>query len=591
MEFLTRFAKDYVRHASALMKQSQEMVARGLNPAKTLTPDNSFVMDVTSSLTAAFREAVIDPSKVMQDNSQLAFRYWQLTQNVALNLLRQPVDPVIAPERSDHRFDDEAWTRNPLYYAIAQMYLINSEYLEKLTDDLDGLTDDNRRQLNFMMRQFISALAPTNFFITNPEAVRKCRETWGLSVVKGLENFYRDIMRSRQLLNVSMTDDQAFEVGTNIATTPGDVVYENRLFQLIQYQPTTEKVHQTPLLIVPPFINKYYILDLTPENSLVRWLVSQGHTVFIMSWVNPDESYRETTFEDYVQEGVLDAMGAVEAATGERELNTIGYCVGGTLLATALAHLKKTGDNRVKSSTFFATLLDFEDPGEIGVYLNSATVKALENYIEKIGYYDGRFIALSFSSLKENSLIWSYFVNNYLKGEPPLPFDLLYWNSDSTNLPAAMYKYYLREMYVNNKLREPNALTIADTPIDLSSIDTPAMFISAQQDHIALWKSTYAGYQLFSGEKRFLLGQSGHIAGIVNPPEPGKYGYYMNDTEADTPENWFDGTSHHEGSWWPNWQDWVSKFQGKEVEARIPGDQELDVIESAPGRYVKKRIF
>ncbi|QSP94316.1 class I poly(R)-hydroxyalkanoic acid synthase [Marinobacter salinisoli] len=591
MESVTRFAKDYVRHASALMKQSQEMVLKGLNPAKTLTPDNSFVMDVTTSLTAAFREAIVDPTKVMQDNSELARRYWQLTQNIALNAMRQPVEPVVAPERSDHRFDDDAWTRNPLYYAIAQMYLINSEYLEKLTDDLDGLTEENRRQLSFMTRQFISALAPTNFFITNPEAVRKCRETWGLSVVKGLENFYRDIMRSRQLLNVSMTDDQAFEVGANIATTPGKVVYENRLFQLIQYQPTTEKVHQTPLLIVPPFINKYYILDLTPENSLVRWLVSQGHTVFIMSWVNPDESYRETTFEDYVQEGVLEAMDAVEAATGEHELNTIGYCVGGTLLATAIAHLKKAGDNRVKSSTFFATLLDFADPGEIGVYLNSATIKALENYIEKIGYYDGRFIALSFSSLKENNLIWSYFVNNYLKGEPPLPFDLLYWNSDSTNLPAAMYKYYLREMYVNNKLREPNALTIADTPIDLSSIDTPAMFVSAQQDHIALWKSTYAGYKLFSGEKRFVLGQSGHIAGIVNPPEPGKYGYYVNDTEADTPENWFDGATHEHGSWWPNWQDWVSKFQGDDVEARIPGDRKLEVIEPAPGRYVKKRIL
>ncbi|SFM18904.1 class I poly(R)-hydroxyalkanoic acid synthase [Marinobacter zhejiangensis] len=590
MEFLTKFAKDYLSHAAALVKLSQDTVVKGLTPGKLATPDNSFILDVTTSLTAAFREAIIDPSKVMQDNTELAQKYWQLIQNVALTTLRQPTDPVVAPERSDHRFDDEAWNQNPFYYAIAQLYLINAEYLDKMAQDLDGLTDENRRQLTFLTRQFVNALAPTNFFITNPEAVRKCRQTWGLSVVQGLENFYRDIMRSRQLLNVSMTDDKAFEVGGNIATTPGKVVFENHMFQLIQYQPTTDTVHKTPLLIVPPFINKYYILDLAERNSLVRWLVGQGHTVFMISWVNPDESYRDTTFEDYVSDGVLAAMDAVEAATGEHELNTIGYCVGGTLLATTLAHLKKAGDNRVKSSTFFATLLDFTDPGEIGVYLNEKVIKALENYIDKIGYYDGRFIALSFSSLKENNLIWSYFVNNYLKGEPPLPFDLLYWNSDSTNLPATMYKYYLREMYVNNKLREPNALTIAGTPIDLSSIDTPAMFISAQQDHIALWKSTYAGYRLFSGEKRFVLGQSGHIAGIINPPEPGKYGYYSNDTEADTPENWFEDAAFHEGSWWPNWQGWVSRFQGEEVEPRVPGDQKLEVIEDAPGRYVKKRL-
>ncbi|MCG8518055.1 MAG: class I poly(R)-hydroxyalkanoic acid synthase [Pseudomonadales bacterium] len=600
MESLTKFAKDYVRHASALLKLSQDTVARTLNPAKLSTPDSSFVQDVSSSLSSAFREAIIDPSKLMQDNADLAMNYWQLTQNVALTALRQPTEPVVAPQRSDHRFDDEAWQRNPFYYAIAQSYLINAEYLDKLTDDLDGLSDANRRQLTFLVRQFVNALAPTNFFITNPEAVRKCRQTWGLSVVQGLENFYRDIIRSRQLLNVSMTDEKAFKVGENIATTPGKVVYQNRLFQLIQYQPSTDTVHKTPLLVVPPFINKYYIMDLAQKNSLVRWLVAQGHTVFMISWVNPDESYRDTSFEDYIQEGVLEAMNAVERATGERQLNTIGYCVGGTLLATTLAHLKKAGDDRVKSSTFFATLLDFSDPGEIGVYLNQRVVQALENYIDKIGYYDGRFIALSFSSLKENNLIWSYFVNNYLKGEPPLPFDLLYWNSDSTNLPATMYKYYLREMYINNRLREPNALTIAGTPIDLASVDTPSMFVSAQQDHIALWKSTYAGYRLFSGEKHFVLGQSGHIAGIINPPEPGKYGYYVNNInnvnndengdEAETAEDWFEGSEHHQGSWWPHWQSWVSRFQGEDVAPRLPGDGELEVIEDAPGHYVQKRL-
>ncbi|MFW5823369.1 MAG: alpha/beta fold hydrolase, partial [Marinobacter sp.] len=281
-------------------------------------------------------------------------------------------------------------------------------------------------------------------------------------------------------------------------------------------------------------------------------------------------------------------MDAVEQATGEHDMNVIGYCVGGTLLGTTLAHLKKTGDNRIRSATFFASLLDFSDPGEIGVYLNERVVDALEHYIDRIGYYDGRFIALSFSSLRENNLIWSYFVNNYLKGEPPLPFDLLYWNSDSTNLPAAMYKYYLREMYSNNRLREPNALTIAGTPIDLTSIDTPAMFVSSQQDHIALWKTTFEGFRLLSGEKHFLLSQSGHIAGIINPPEAQKYGYYLNESEADSADDWFRGASHQKGSWWPHWQQWVSRFQGEEVAPRIPGDSKLDVIEEAPGRYVKR---
>ncbi|MDL0433479.1 class I poly(R)-hydroxyalkanoic acid synthase [Marinobacter sp. TBZ242] len=590
MGSLNTFAKDYLRHASALVKLSRDMFARGMDPARLTNPDNSFVFDVSSSLTSALRDAVINPTKVMQDNAELALQYRKLAQNVVLTTLKQPTEPVVSPERSDHRFDDEAWQRNPIYYAIGQTYLINAQYMDRFTRDLEGLTDANRRQLEFLVRQYVNALAPTNFFITNPKAVRKCRQTWGLSVVQGLENFGRDLLRSRQLLNVSMTDEKAFEVGKNIATTPGKVIFQNRLFQLIQYEPTTDRVHQTPLLVVPPFINKYYIMELTERKSLVRWLVAQGHTVFMMSWVNPDASYRDTTFEDYVQEGVLAAMDAVQEATGEREINTIGYCVGGTLLATTLAHLKKVGDDRVKSSTFFATLLDFNDPGEIGVYLNERIVQALENYIDRIGYYDGRFIALSFSSLKENNLIWSYFVNNYLMGEPPLPFDLLYWNSDSTNLPAAMYRYYLREMYLNNKLREPGALTIAGTPIDLTDIDTPAMFVSAQQDHIALWKSTYSGFRLFSGEKHFVLGQSGHIAGIINPPESGKYGYYTNRSEEENPESWFDNADHHEGSWWPHWQDWVSRFQGEEVAPRVPGDNALDVIEDAPGSYVKVRL-
>ncbi len=590
MDF-SRYAKDAMAQAKAATRLSRDLLSRGFSPRPFSSQDTSFVLDVSKSLSAAIREAAVNPYKVIEDNSQLLSHYWALAQRLGQAAMRETPDPVIAPDPSDHRFDDHAWRDNPLYFAIGQLYLIHTQYLNKLTGDLEGLTEENRRQLNFLTRQLVNALAPTNFFLTNPEAMRKCRETKGMSIVRGLENFYKDLLRSRQLLNVSMTDDKSFGVGENIATTPGKVVFQNRMMQLIQYQPTTDTVHQTPLLIVPPFINKYYILDLTQKKSLVRWLVDQGHTVFMISWINPDESYRDTTFDDYLTEGVVAAMDAIEQATGEHDINTIGYCVGGTLLGTTLAHLEKTGDKRVRSATFFTTLLDFEDPGEIGVYLNERTVQALETYIDKVGYYDGRFIALSFSSLRENALIWSYFVNNYLKGEQPLPFDLLYWNSDSTNLPAAMYRYYLREMYMNNRLKEPDALTIAGTPIDLTAVKTPSMFVSAQQDHIALWKATYAGFQLFSGEKHFVLSQSGHIAGIVNPPEPEKYGYYTNDEAAPTPEAWFSASEHHKGSWWPHWQAWVSRFQGEEVEPRIPGDGALDALEDAPGSYVRKRLF
>ena len=591
IELFKRVKNEFSEHVPALGKLMIDTTSRHLDPRNLPSTDTSFLLDVSSTMVENFREAAVNPSKAFSDTMELAQGYAKLSQNIAARMIGRHPDPVIEPHRSDHRFDDEAWERNPLYYAVRQTYLLNAHYLQEMVDDLEGLNEQNHRQLSFLTRQLINAMAPTNFFLTNPEAVRRCRETWGLSLVRGMENFLEDVRRSRQMLNVSMTDTGAFRVGENVAVTPGKVVFQNDLFQLIQYQPTTETVHQRPLLVVPPFINKYYIMDLTEEDSMMRWLVSQGHTVFIMSWVNPDASYADTTFSDYVTQGVLAAMDAVEQATGEREMNAIGYCVGGTLLATTLAHLKKKGeDDRIRSATFLATLLDFRDPGEIGIYINENIVQAMESYIDRLGYYDGRLVAFSFSTLKENNLIWSFFVNNYLKGQDPLPFDLLYWNSDSTNLPAAMYKFYLREMYVNNRLKEPNALEIAGTPIDLTSIDTPSMFVSTIKDHIAVWNSTYAGYLLPKGRKQFVLGESGHVAGIINPPHQGKYGYYLNDSEVEDPHAWFEGAERHSGSWWPHWQEWVSEFQGEEVAPRIPGDGKLDIIEDAPGSYVKRRI-
>jgi len=389
-----------------------------------------------------------------------------------------------------------------------------------------------------------------------------------------------------------MTDTSAFQVGRNLATTPGKVVYQNDLMQLIQYTPTTEQTYKRPLLVVPPFINKFYILDLREKNSFIKWLVDQGHTVFVISWVNPGPSLRCKGFADYMLEGPIAAVDAIEQATGEKEVNAIGYCLGGTLLSATLAYQKKKKQETIKSATFMATLMDFSKPGEIGVFINETAIAGLEKQMDALGYYDGRQMAFSFNTLRENDLFWSFFINNYLKGERPAAFDLLYWNTDSTNLPAAMHSYYLRNMYLNNLLIEKDALELDGVKIDLSAVKVPGYFISAAQDHIALWQATYRGAQVLGGKNRFVLGGSGHIAGIVNPPEANKYGYWTNDKLADSPDDWYQGSENHDGSWWLDWQQWVLK-QGDmdRVAVRQPGDGKLKVIEDAPGRYVKQRII
>jgi len=376
-----------------------------------------------------------------------------------------------------------------------------------------------------------------------------------------------------------------------VATTEGKVVYENRMFQLLQYSPLTKDVHQTPLLIVPPWINKFYILDLQEKNSLIRWLTAQGHTVFVMSWVNPDESYADVGFEEYINEGVLEAIDAVEQATGEKQINAIGYCIGGTLLATTMAYMAAQDDDRINSATFFTSMLDFSSPGELGLFIDDEQLTSLEEKMDREGYLDGSEMAGTFNLLRANDLIWSFYINNYLLGNDPRPFDLLYWNSDSTRMPAKMHKWYLRNLYLENNLVKPGKIVLNDTPIDLTEIKTPSIFISTVDDHIAPWKSTWMGAHQFSGPVKFILGGSGHIAGVINPPAANKYGYRItaNKLPKDA-QNWADKATEHEGSWWPAWDKWIVKYVGKDVPARTPGDQKLDVIEEAPGRYVKTKI-
>jgi polyhydroxyalkanoate synthase subunit PhaC len=384
-----------------------------------------------------------------------------------------------------------------------------------------------------------------------------------------------------------MTDMEAFKLGENIAVSPGKVVFQNDLMQLIQYTPTTPQVLKRPLLIAPPWINKFYILDLRPKNSFVRWAVGQGHTVFVISWVNPDAQLAEKGFEDYMREGYLAALDAIEKATGEREVNAIGYCLGGTLLGSTLAYMAAKGDDRIKTATFFVTMLDFAEAGELGVFIDEEQLRALEDKMNKRGYLEGSEMATTFNMLRANDLIWSFVVNNYLLGNEPFPFDLLYWNADSTRMPARMHSFYLRKMYQENLLAQPNAISLAGVPIDLRRIQVPAYFLSTREDHIAPWKSTYKGTQILSGPKRFVLAASGHIAGVVNPPEGGKYGHWVGTDLPPDPEAWLKGATEMAGSWWPDWQRWVVSHDKEMVPARKPGAGKLKAIEDAPGSYVR----
>ncbi len=534
---------------------------------------------------------LVDPTKF----ADLQFKLWQdymsLWQHSMLRFLGHDARPVIEPAKSDRRFKHDDWQENFLYDYIKQSYLIAAKHLHQTVGSVKGLDDQTAKKVDFYTRQYIDALSPSNFLMTNPEALRETVASGGQNLVKGLNNLLEDLESGNgQQLRVKMTDPSAFTVGGNLAVTPGKVVHQNDLMQLIQYAPLTQEVYRRPLLILPPWINKFYILDMREKNSFVRWATAQGHTVFIVSWVNPDATFAQKTFDDYLLDGPLAALAAIEKATGEREIDAIGFCLGGTLLAAALGYMAAKQDNRIKSATFFASMIDFAEPGELEVFIDEKQVTHLEKKMQERGFLEGSEMATTFNMLRANDLIWSFVVNNYLLGKDPFPFDLLYWNSDSTRMPAAMHSFYLRNMYINNLLRKPGAITLNKVPIDLTKVKIPVYFASTIEDHIAPWKSTYAGARLFSGKVRFVLGGSGHIAGIVNPPAAHKYGYWVNDKLAETPQTWLDGATQHPGSWWNDWAQWVAQYAGDRVTAREPGQGKLKAIEDAPGSFVKVRV-
>jgi polyhydroxyalkanoate synthase len=577
------------RSMADIAERSQRIVGEWLKRQATEehAPDP---LNIASAFLEMTARLIANPARLVA--AQLGFwqDYMTLWQNTARRIMGAETESVIDASSTDRRFKDDAWRENEVFDFIKQSYLLSARYVQDVVRQVDGLDAKTAQKVDFYSRQFVDAMSPSNFLLTNPEVLRKTAETGGENLLKGLNNLLSDLERGKGRLRIRMTDTEAFKLGENIGVSPGKVVFQNDLMQLVQYAPSTEKVLKRPLLVAPPWINKFYILDLRPRNSLVRWAVAQGHTVFVISWVNPDEKLAEKGFEDYMKEGYLAALDAIEQATGEREVNAIGYCLGGTLLASTLAYMATKKDNRIRSATFFVTMMDFAEAGELSVFIDEEQLKALEGKMNKRGYLEGSEMATTFNMLRANDLIWSFVVNNYLLGNDPFPFDLLYWNADSTRMPARMHSFYLRKMYQKNLLAEPGGISLAGVPIDLRKITTPAYFLSTREDHIAPWKSTYRGTQLLGGPKRFVLAASGHIAGVVNPPDGGKYSHWINTDLPTDPEEWFKGATEIAGSWWPDWQRWVTALAKEQVPARVPGEGKLKPIEDAPGSYVRVRL-
>ncbi|MCZ2292692.1 MAG: class I poly(R)-hydroxyalkanoic acid synthase [Burkholderiales bacterium] len=522
-------------------------------------------------------------ARLQAEYVQAASQIW----NQQLERLQGNGQAAPAPIR-DRRFSGQEWMENPAAAFTAQMYLLNARTLMELAEAVQGDRKTQAR-IRFAVQQWVDATAPSNFLALNPEAMAKAIATQGESIATGMRQLLEDVRKG----HLSQTDESAFEVGRNVATTPGSVVFENDFFQLIEYKPTTEKVYERPMLFVPPCINKYYILDLQPDNSVIRYTVDQGHRTFVVSWRNPDESMAGATWDDYIEHGAIQAIRVVQEITGVEKPNMLGFCVGGTILATALAVLAARGEQPANSLTLLTTLLDFSDTGILDVFIDEAAVRMREMTIgEKSptgpGLLKGKELATTFSFLRPNDLVWNYVVGNYLKGESPPPFDLLYWNGDSTNMPGPMYCWYLRNTYLENKLKVPGAATVCGEKVDLGSIEAPVYIYGSREDHIVPWTSAYGSTQLLTGERRFVLGASGHIAGVINPPAKRKRNFWLNDKLPANPEAWFDGATEHPGSWWTDWSDWLRPHGGKQIPApKAPGNRQFKVIEPAPGRYVK----
>ncbi len=595
----TTLSQDALELSRELTRISQLSGSLLLRQARKLQLPEIDTLNLKRPLWKATMNTVRHPQRILQAQWDLTRRYFGLLKYLGFRAVGRDADPAAEVPRGDRRFRSEAWNERLIFDLLKQVYLTTSDWMLAITARMEELSPDDRARIRFYTRQYADALSPSNYVLTNPEVLEATRREKGLNLLRGYRMLLEDLEKGDGQLLISMTDKAAFEVGRNIATTEGAVVFENEMMQLIQYSPRTRTVHTRPLLIVPPWINKFYILDLQPKNSFIRWAVDRGHTVFVISWVNPDEKYRYKRFEDYMHEGILAALDAIEKATGQRQVNAIGYCIGGTLLAATLAWMKAREDNghddghddghynRIASATFFTAQVDFEQAGDLRVFIDDKQLKSLEKRMKKLGYLDGEAMAMTFNLLRANDLIWTFVINNYLLGRKPPQFDLLYWNSDFTRLPETMHTWYLRELYLNNKLVEPGGVEMDGVPIDLSTIDLPVYLQSGREDHIAPYQSVYKATQIYSGDVTFMLAGSGHIAGVINPPAANKYGFWTNEELPADPDDWIAGADYHEGSWWGHWNDWVKQYAGRRVPAREPGGGVLPQIEPAPGSYVR----
>ncbi len=542
-------------------------------------------IELTDQMQNVFNTLLNNPEKALE--TQLS--YWEQAMSLAQTQFSHWLEGKSLP-MADKRFNSQEWLNNPFFNLMSHQYLLASEHMSDLLEQLDYEDSDAAKRIRFFSKQYLDALSPANFLHTNPQIMAETIQSHGKNLLQGLHNLLSDIEEGSIHLNIKMTDAKAFKVGENLATTSGKVLFRNEMMELIQYAPTTPQVRSIPLLIVPPWINKYYILDLSPENSLVRWLVEQGITVFIISWVNPDEQYAQKDLFDYLEEGPRKAIQIIKKQLAVSKVNMLGFCIGGTLLSIVLAYNKAHKDHSINSATFLATMIDFSDPGDLSVFIDEQQIQKLEAIMTEKGYLPGEVMASSFNSLRANDLVWSFFIKNYLQGKNPTPFDILYWNSDSTNMPATMHSQYLRWMYLNNDLIKPGVIQLNNTPIDISKITTPCFFLSTEKDHIAPWKTTYKGFQMMQGPKRFVLGGSGHIAGIINSPSIGKYGYRTNINTKLEADHWISKAKQHSGSWWPEWLKWLNKYSGELITSTQFENLNYRSLLDAPGTYVLNKI-
>jgi poly[(R)-3-hydroxyalkanoate] polymerase subunit PhaC len=582
-------------HLAKISGKSQEVVREffannpgGKKLGGELTADP---LNVGEAFQEMMKGLAADPGAVMQRQFNLWGDYAKLMATMSRRLAGEEVTPAITPEQGDKRFTHPAWDENPMLDYVKQSYLIFARWLETTTAQLDGMDPHEKAKAEFYTKQFIDALAPTNFAVLNPEVVEATIASKGENLLKGLENLLEDIDRGHGELSIRQADLDFFKLGENIATTPGKVVFQNEILQLIQYQPTTEDVAKQPMLIIPPWINKFYILDLQPQNSFIKWLVDQGRTVFIVSWVNPNSDLKNKNFEDYIHQGVYEALDAVKAATGEAKADTIGYCIGGTTLATTLALMAKKDDRRVNSATFFTAQADFSEAGDLLLFVDDEQLDAIEKQMEAAGgVLEGRAMANTFNMLRSNDLIWSFVIDNYMKGKSPAKFDLLYWNSDATRMPKNVHLFYLREFYQKNALAK-GKMEIDGETLDLGDVDIPIFMQAGETDHIAPHNSVYKSARLFASKDNhnvtYMLAGSGHIAGVVNHPDKKKYHHSVNTELPDTIADWKAGADRRPGSWWPYWIEWLNRVSDGKTPARKPGDGKLAIIEDAPGSYVK----